>query len=181
MAKNKKESTVGANGKAHCNVIDAVVIVLVIAIGLGIFFRARIVDKLWAESRMGDYVISFSIEDIRYSTPTYMNVDDKVYFADDGELLGTLVSESDNVNALNITPSAKYFADINGNMVEVFYPDSESRVDVKGKIQCQGYYDEDGGFSIDGRHYIAPSQNIGVKTELVTVNINIMSIEPLAE
>lgn len=178
MANNKKESTV--NSKAHFNVIDAVVIVLVIAIGLGIFFRARIVDKLWAESKMGDYVISFSIEDIRYSTPTYMNVDDKVYFAD-GELLGTLMSESDNVNALNITPCAKYFTDNNGNIVEVFYPDSESRVDVKGKIQCKGYYDDEGGFSIDGRHYIAPSQNIEVKTELVSVSINIMSIEPLAE
>ena len=179
MANNKKEST-ATNSKAHFNVIDAVVILLVIAIGLGIFFRARIVDKLWAESKMGDYVISFSIEDIRYSTPTYMNVGDEVYFAD-GELLGELISESDNVNALNITPAAKYFADNNGNMVEVFYPDSESRVDVKGKIQCQGYYDEDGGFSIDGRHYIAPSQNIDVKTELVSVSINIMSIEPLTE
>ena len=182
MANNKKESTAGvAKLKAHFNVIDAVVILLVIAIGLGIFFRARIVDKLWAESKMGDYVISFSIEDIRYSTPTYMNVGDKVYFADDGDLFGTLVSESDNVNALNITPSSRYFADNNGNIVEVFYPDAESRVDVKGSIQCVGYYGEDGGFSVDGRHYLAPGQSILVKTELVTVTINIMSIELLAE
>lgn len=169
------------NTKAHFNVIDAVIIVLVISLALGIFFRSYIVEKLWAETQSGDYVISFSIKDIRYSTPSYMNVGDKVYFGDSGEFFGTLMSESDNMNALNITPASKYFPNSKGNVVEVFYPDGESRVDTKGRIQCVGYYGEDGGFSVDGRHYLAPGQSINVKTELVTVTINIMSIEPLAE
>ena len=178
----KKENVAAATkNKAHFNVIDAIIILLVIAIGAGIFFRSYIVEKLWASSKTDDYVISFSIEDIRYTTPTYMNVGDKVYFSDNGEFFGTLLSESENVNALNITPASKFFTDPAGNVVEVFYPDAESRVDVKGRIHCQGYYGEDGGFSIDGRHYLAPGQSILVNTELVSVTINIMSIELLAE
>ena len=181
MPRNKKENAASTTKKVHFNVIDAIIILLVIAIAAGVFFRSYIIDKLWANSKSGDYVISFSIEDIRYTTPTYMNVGDEVYISDSGELLGTLISESDNVNALSITPASKYFTDENGNVVEVFYPDAESRVDVKGSIQCVGYYGEDGGFSVDGRHYLAPGQSILVKTELVTVTINIMSIELLAE
>ncbi len=178
----KKENVASATkNKAHFNVIDAIIILLVIAIAAGIFFRSYIIEKLWATSKSDNYVISFSIEDIRYTTPTYMNVGDKVYFSDNGELLGTLLSESDNVNALNITPASKYFTDSNGNIVVVFYPDGESRVDVKGRIECVGYYGEDGGFSVDGRHYLAPGQSISVRTELVSVTINIMSIELLAE
>ncbi len=177
MSKKMKKD----NKKAHFNVVDAVIILLVISVAVGVFFRGRIVEKLWEQTQSADYVVSFSIEDIKYTTPTYINVGDKVYFADNGELIGEFMSESDNANALNITPASKYFYDSNGNVVEVFYPDGESRVDAKGRILCKGYYGEDGGFSVDGRHYLAPGQSINVKTELVSVTINIMSIEPLSE
>ncbi len=181
MAKTLKKDGASSKTAAHFNVIDAAIIVLVISVILSIVFRSHIIDKLWAHSKTDDYVISYSIENIRYTTPSYLNVGDEVYFADSGELLGTLISESENVNALNITPASEYFTDTNGNVVEVFYPDEDSRVDTKGRLQCRGYYGEDGGFSVDGRHYLAPGQSINVKTELVTVTINIMSIEPLAE
>lgn len=177
MSKKMKKD----NKKAHFNVVDAVIILLVLSIAVGVFFRGRIVEKLWAQTQSADYVVSFSIEDIKYTTPTYINVGDKVYFADNGELIGEFMSESDNANALNITPASKYFYDSNANVVEVFYPDGETRVDAKGRILCKGYYGEDGGFSVDGRHYLAPGQSINVKTELVSVTINIMSIEPLSE
>ena len=179
MANMLKKEGSGATRKAHFNVIDAAIIVLVVSVILGIVFRSHIIDRLWAQSKTDDYVISYSIENIRYTTPTYLNVGDEVYFADSGELLGTLISESENVNALNITPASEYFTDTNGNIVEVFYPDEESRVDTKGRIECRGYYGEDGGFSVDGRHYLAPGQSISVNTELVTVTINILSIEAL--
>ena len=169
------------NKKAHFNVMDALIILLVLAVAVGMFFRGRIVEKIWEQTQSAGYVVSFSIEDIKYTTPNYIDVGDKVYFADNGELLGEFMSESDNVNALNITPASKYFYDSNGNVVEVFYPDGESRVDAKGRILCDGYYNSDGGFSVDGRHYLAPGQSISVRTELVSVTINIMSIDPLAE
>ena len=179
MAKIKKDGA-RAN-KAHFNVIDAVVIVLVIAVALGVYFRFNIVDRLRSQANTADYAVSFSVEDIRYTTPNYINVGDEVYFADSGELFGTLMSESENTNALNIVPASKYFKDSNGNVVQVFYPDGESRVDAKGRISCRGYYDESGGFSVDGRQYIAPGQTLNVRTELVTLTLTVTSIEAIAE
>ena len=183
MAKifKKEGAPATAKAKAHFNIIDATIIVLVLAVIFGIVFRSHIIDMLWAQSKTDDYVVSFSIENIRYSTPSYLSVGDEVYFDEGSGLLGTLVSESENVNALNITPASEHFTDANGNIVEVFYPDEESRVDTKGRIQCRGYYGEDGGFSVEGRHYIAPGQSIKVRTELVTVTINITSIDPLVK
>ena len=178
----KKDANLAtAKDKAHFNIIDVTIIVLVIAVICGIVFRSHIIDMLWAQSKTDDYVVSFSVENIRYSTPSYIEVGDKVYFADDGELLGTITNESDNTNALNITPALEYFFDHNGTIIEAFYPNEESRVDMKGMIQCRGYYAEDGGFTVDGRRYIAPGQSVNVRTELVTVTINILNIEPLAK
>ncbi|MBR2387842.1 MAG: DUF4330 family protein [Clostridia bacterium] len=182
MAKNiNKDGVAATNKKAHFNIIDAAIIILIISIVLGIVFRSHIIERLWAESKTDDYVVSFSVDNIRYTTPSYLEVGDEVYFADSGDLFGTLMSESDNVNALNITPASEFFTDANGNVVEVFYPDEESRVDTKGRIECRGYYGEDGGFSIDGRHYVAPGQSVNVKTELVTLTIRITDIVPLAK
>ncbi len=182
MAKNiNKEGAAATNKKAHFNIIDAAIIILVISVILGIVFRSHIIDRLWAESNTEDYIVSFSVDNIRYTTPAYLEVGDEVCFADNGELFGKLMSESDNVNALNITPASEYFTDSKGNVVEVFYPDEESRVDTKGRIECRGYYDEDGGFSIDGRHYIAPGQSVNVRTELVTFTVRITDIAPLTK
>ena len=117
MAKifKKEGAPAAAKAKAHFNIIDATIIVLVLAVIFGIVFRSHIIDMLWAQSKTDDYVVSFSIENIRYSTPSYLNVGDEVYFDDGSGLLGTLVSESENVNALNITPASEHFTDANGN------------------------------------------------------------------
>ena len=175
----KKEN--GASSKrAHFNVIDAVIIILVIAVALGIYSRFNVVETLWAKEDSEKYAVSFSVKDIRYTTATYVNVGDKVYFADNDELFGTIMSESENVNALSITPASKYFTDSEGKVVEVFYP-SDTRIDVKGRIECMGYYNDEGGFTVDGRKYLAPGQSVEVRTELVTVVITITSIDLIEE
>ena len=182
MARNTNKDTATAKKTGvHFNIIDAAIIILIISIVLGIVFRSHIIDKLWAESKTDDYAVSFSVENIRYTTPAYLEVGDEVYFADGGDFFGKLMSESENVNALNITPASEYFTDAGGNVVEVFYPDEESRVDTKGRIECRGYYDEDGGFSIEGKHYIAPGQTVKVRTELVTLTVRITDIAPLTK
>ena len=176
----KKENGASST-RAHFNVIDAVIIILVIAVALGIYSRFNVVETLWAKNETEKYAVSFSVKDIRYTTATYVNVGDKVYFADNDELFGAIMSESeDNVNALGITPSSKYFTDSEGKVVEVFYP-SDTRIDVKGRIECTGYYNGEGGFTVDGRKYLAPGQTVEVRTELVTVTITVTSIDLIEE
>ena len=90
------------------------------------------------------------------------------------------MSESENVNALSITPAVKHFTDSEGKVVEVFYP-SDTRIDAKGRIECMGYYNDKGGFTVDGRKYLAPGQSVDVQTELVTVTVTITSIDLVKE
>ena len=176
MSRVKKDKAARKN-RPHFNAIDAMIIILVIVAIVGVYFRYTIVDFLTGDRNVDEYVVSFSIEDIRYTTPNYINVGDNVYFASSGELLGILTSESENnKEPLNITLASEKFTDSDGNIVEVFYPE-ETRVNAKGRILCKGNYSSSGGFSVDGNEYIAAGQSVEVYTEKVTVTLKITSIE----
>ena len=91
--------------------------------------------------------------------------------------MGTLMSESENQSALNITPASKYFTNSEGKVVEAHYPNEESRVNARGRMLCVGGYNDEGGFCIDGKTYIAAGQTVEVYTEYVTVTVTVTSIE----
>ena len=167
--------------RVRFNVLDAFIIILVIAAVVGVYFRYSILDFLKSDMNSEKYVITYSIDDIRYTTPSYFHVDDKVYFASNGELFGTLISESENQGVLSIMPASKEFVASNGDVKNVFYPNSESRVTGKGRLVCEGSYNDDGGFFVDGETYVAAGQIIDVKTETVSVQMRVLSIEAFAE
>ena len=180
MAKVKNTGADRLN-RPHFNALDAIIIILVIAAIVGVYFRYSILDIIKGEGASKDYVITYSLDDIRYTTPTYIHVDDSVYFTSNGKLFGTLLSESENQDALNIMPASKSFVDSNGEVREVFYPNNESRVTARGRLLCSGYYDSDGGFYVDGNIYIAAGQTVAVRTETVSVNMRILSIDLYAQ
>ncbi len=169
--KQKKQRSIPRFG-----VLDAVIILLVIVAVVGVYFRYNIIDLVSGTSNLSEYTVSYSIEDIRYTTPNFVNVGDKMYFADSGEELGTLIAASENMGALSITPAAEYFTDKNGALVEVMYPNSQSRVDAKGRLVCLGKYSENGGFLVGGSVFIASGQYIGVNTDYASVIIRIDEI-----
>lgn len=158
------------------SVLDAVIILLVIVAVAGVYFRYNIIGFISGAQNLEDYAISYSIKDIRYTTPNYINVGDEVYFADDGEHFGTLINASENMGALSITPSSEYFTTSNAEVVEVFYPDSQSRVDATGRLNCRGRYSDEGGFLVNGSTYLASGQYVNIRTEYVTVTIRIEDI-----
>lgn len=160
-------------------VLDAVIILLVVFLIVGIYFRYTIMDWISNQRNIKEYTVSFAIDNIRYTTPNYINVGNEVYFSSDGKYFGTILEESDSsssVAALSVTPSSETFVH-EGKVIEVFYPNNESRVDVKGRMSCRGTYSEDGGFWVNGSTYVSAGQTIAVQTELVTVNVRILSIE----
>ncbi len=158
--------------------LDAVIILLILTAVVGVYFRSNIFDLFSNEKDLRDHYISFYVEDIRYTTPNYMNIGDKIYYHD-GEELGVLVAESDDMSnlALSVTPASKLFLNDDGVMEEVFYPNNESRVDAKGRILCRGIYTAEGGFLVNGSQYLSSGQTIAVHTETVTITIEIQSIE----
>ena len=179
MAKEKKVRS--KRNRSRFNMLDAFIIILVIAAVVGVYFRYSIIDFLKSDMNTEKYVISFSIDDVRYTTPNYMQVGDEFYFAADGALLGTLLGESENQEALSIMPASKEFVDSKGAIKKVFYPNSESRVTAKGKLLCDGGYDSNGGFFINKNTYLSAGQILSVRTDTVSVSIRILSIEPYTE
>ncbi len=159
-------------------VLDAVIILLVVALIVGIYFRSNIIEWISNQRNVKDYTVTFAVDNIRYTTPNYINVGDRVVFADSGEELGMIIEESDGKSniALSVTPASEIFSE-DGKIIEVFYPNNESRVDVKGRLQCRGTYSENGGFLANGSSYLSAGQTVKVRTELVTLEIRILAIE----
>lgn len=172
--KNKKEKSIRKSPRF--GVLDAVIILLVILAVVGVYFRYNILNIISNMRDLKEYTVTYSIENIRYTTPNFISVGDEIYFADDNEKLGTLIAASENMGALSITPASEYFTDSNGNIKEVLYPNNQSRVDAQGRLDCTGRYAEDGAFLVNGSTYIAAGQYINVKTEAVTVTIRIEEI-----
>ena len=180
--KERKKKSESARKFPKFGILDAVILLLLIAAVVGIYFRYNIMDTITKNKNLQEYAVTFSVKEIRYTTPNYVSVGDKVYFADSGDLFGTLLPESDSMSeiALSVTPSSEYFVD-DGQIVEVFYPNNESRVDARGRIQCKGSLADNGGFLLDGSVSLAPGQKVNIRTDSVTISVEILKIELFSE
>ena len=179
MSKNKNQDLEQVKNTPRFHVLDAVIILLVILAVVGVYFRYNILDYLTGEHNMKDFTVSFSIEDIRYTTPNYVHVNEVVYFSDDGDQMGKLLEVSEDMSniALSVTPASKVFVDSDGTIKKVYYPNNESRVNANGRMLCRGTYSSDGGFLINGSRYICAGQSIAVQTETVSVTITVTDIQ----
>jgi autonomous glycyl radical cofactor GrcA len=109
----KKEAYSKNKRISHFNVLDALIIILIIAMVVGIYFRFNVVDHSSGMKEQKEYVISFSVDDIRATTAEFIKVGDQFYLENE-ELFGTLISESEgSASSLNITPALKLFTDSN--------------------------------------------------------------------
>ena len=175
---NKTQDKIEKKNSPHFNALDAVIILLVILILGGMFFRNNIVDYLKDLQNKQEYVISYSVKNIRSTTYDYLSVGDVLYVAESGDKLGVLMTAEDDKQDLGTTsPGFEYFTTSTGELVKVGYPESESRIDFKGRFVCEGVYADNGGFMFGGDTYIAPGLTIQVCTERVTFVIDITSVE----
>ncbi len=183
MKNNTNQNREAAKQTPRFKVLDAVIILLIITAVLGIYFRFNLLDKLNTNKDIQDYTVSFSIQDIRYTTEKYFNVGDVVYDAATGNPIGVLTTASDGMSdvVLSVAPANKYFTMDDGTIEEIPYPNSESRIDATGRMICSGNYSADAGFLIDGLTPMSPGQSIQVRTETVSFTLNIVDIEPVAE
>lgn len=160
-------------------VLDAVIIILIVAVLLGIYFRYSIFDVLGNSKNQVDVKISFSIKNIQDTTSHYIDIGDKVYIKDSQVDLGTIMSSEENSDMPlgNITPAAITFVE-NGEVLKVNYP-SDTRIDAEGRLLCRGIFAQDGSFMLNGNEYLSAGQVLTVCTERVTVEITVLSIEKI--
>lgn len=159
-------------------VMDVVILLLVVVSVAGVYFRYNILDLISSTKKLQSYTVSYSIENMRSTTTECMDVGDKVYFSDDGELFGSFISGSENTGLfLSRTPTTKTFVNSGGEIVKILYP-NETRIDVQGRLLCEGRYSDDGSFLVNGTRYISEGQLVEINTERVTVTLRVDVITP---
>ena len=157
--------------------MDAVIILLVLIAVVGIYFRYNLLDTFSAKQDLEKYTVTFSIENIRYTTPEYFSYGDEVYLADTKDVFGTLINASDDSEIVwRKTPAYETVLNEEKQLIDVYYPEN-TRVTVQGRLLCKGTYSEDGGFLLNGSRYVSAGQTISVQTEMVSVDLLILNID----
>ena len=179
MKKHKKEKNSANRSRRFPKfyVIDFIIILLVVAISLGIYFRYSVFDILGNSKNQTEAVVTFSVKNIKNTTSYYIEIGDEVYFKEDGSKFGTIMESNENSDLPlgNMTPSSVTFID-NGEEITVNYP-VDTRIDAEGKIKCKGIFSQDGAFKLGGSEYISAGQTKTICTDKVTMEITIIGIE----
>ena len=180
-SKKQDGNTVRTAKIRKINALDIFIIVLVIASVAGIIYRQYGSGFTTKSDVEASYEVHFSVDDISFTVPSYLNTNDKIYF-ESGEFFGNLLNnnDTDSESALVVTPANVVIVDEGGNYVSVMYPDG-SRVDANGSLLCKCVKTSDGRYLLGGTKYITPGEEISVRSELVDLKIKIMSISEYVE
>ena len=175
---NKTADKIEKKNSPRFNALDALIILVVVLVLGGMYFRSNIVEYIKTAQNKQNYVISYSVKNISSSTYEYLKVGDILYFSESGDKLGSLMTaEADKQDVGTTSPGFEYFTTSSGEIVKVGYPESEERIDFKGRFLCSGSYIDDGGFMLGGDTYVAAGQSFAVQTERVTFVITVTGIE----
>ena len=164
-------------------VLDAVIILLVIAIATGVYFRYSFFDKLDSIKNMKEYYVTFKTENVTSATTRELNDGDAVYFKADGSSFGTLTLKSEEITmAIQEQPATATVFKDGQSYADVQYPQGmdDSLIYGIGTMSCYCSLGSDGSYLLNGTTYISLGQTYTVCTEKVTVNITITDIEPVS-
>lgn len=164
-------------------VLDAVIILLVIAIAVGIYFRYSFFDTLTSMQNMKECYVTFKTDKITTNVSREMNDGDAIYFKSDGSNFGNLAIKSEEITmVIQEQPATSTVFKDGKTYADIQYPQGmdDSLIYGIGNIKCNCSVSEDGSFLLNGTTYISPGQTYTVCTEKVTVNITITDIEVIS-
>ena len=164
---------------ARFNVIDFLIVLISLLCILSLVARyTTVMDKIGVSNQLQQYEVSFTVTDLRYTTPSFFHIDDKIYLQDGKQTyMGTLLSrEVGSTDALTITLSSRYIQEETG-FISAYYAEN-TFVDVSGRILCEGMINDEGYFLLGGDLYVAEGQTLSVYTDLVSFELTVMGITP---
>ena len=165
-------------------VLDAVIILLVIVICAGIYFRYSFFDTLNSSKNLKDCYVTFKTDKVTTAVTRELEIDDVVYFKSSGETLGTLTVSSEEIAiVIQEQPATATIFKDGKTYADVQYPQGmeNSLIYGIGTIKCSCAVAENGSFLLGGSLYLAPGQTYTVCTEKVTFDITITSIEEISQ
>lgn len=175
-----KASSVSRSRFPKFGVLDAVIILLVIAIVVGIYFRYSFFDTLNSTKNMKECYVHFETQNTTQSHLNVFETGDTVYFKSNGETLGTLTIESEEKPLPILTYPAVHTIVLDGKTyVDIEYPQNaeDPLIYGTGILSTTCAITEDGSYLLNGSTYISVGESYTVCTEDATIVITITQIE----
>lgn len=158
------------------NVIDAIIIIIVIACIAGVFFRLFI-NKSNASSEQ--YTVIFTASGLTRDEIGMVYVDTEIYVTENGLRKVIGVVADNNIESVSdifrIERDSLLVKDENGNYTEAYYPE-DTKYTIEGKLSVSGSYVIDEGFSTASGVKLSPGMMIVVHTETADLEITVIEI-----
>lgn len=164
-------------------IIDATIVILVVAIAVGIYFRYSFFDTLNNMKNQKECYVTFKTENITTDISKELNEGDGVYFKSNGNEFGNLAVKSEEISmVIQEQPAVNTVYKDGIAYADVQYPQEVNKPLIygTGTIKCNCTISEDGSYLLNGTTYIAVGQSYTVCTERVTFTITITEIEAIS-
>jgi len=167
-AKEKGEKTMKREKKTRrfrFNVIDAIVLVTVLAVFATLFIRDRLADNMAGTGSSDTVEIVFYVNDIRSDSAQAAVVGEKIFWKQNNMLIGTI---SDAV----ISPAEIYVEASDGTTK---FGLNEERCDLRITVRATGAVTSE-GFMLDGTQFIAAGKEMILLSRTTEVEGMVMSV-----
>ena len=155
------------NSKIRFGLLDAVVLIVVIALAIALVFRYTADKRLFVYDTE-EYTVRVKACGLQYTTVNMLDSNANVYL-EDGKLLGVFV------HAPTVTPMLRYSTTSAGDIIAAYYPDN-TLVDIVTDIECDLIVNDGMIMTKSGVH-IAVGTVLKIHTETVDLTVEITSLE----
>lgn len=154
--------------KKRGNVIDALILVLIVIIVLGVVFRADLIRSIRLALRDDTVSVSFLATGLTRNAGTAFSDGESFRIASDGTPFGTVSGTP------TVVPAEQFSEDADGLLVRVESPDGIN-VDLRGTVIATGAFTGD-IFLLNGTTPLAPGMTLRISSERVEAEILITGI-----
>ena len=119
-----------------------------------------------------EYVISFTISDIRNTSTEYLGAGEAFYLKSTQQYFGEIA------DTVSVTPALFYVENAAGEYVKAYAPENgdATRVDVAGTMRVTGYM-SDHGFLLGGTTPLAANKEVELISKYLSIKLEITDIE----
>lgn len=157
--------------KKRFNIIDAVLILAVLVIFVGVFIRSGFSEKFTEKLDEGVLQYEFIINSIKATSAERFDEGVKIYSQTTQKEVGEIID-------YYTRPAEAYIELPTGEIVRTVIPD---RIDVIGKAKVKGTIGSDGRCMLDGTTHIAAGKNIYARTHDISFMFTIEGIEYISD
>jgi hypothetical protein len=159
------------NEKIRFGVLDAVVLIVIVALAAALIFRFTTDMRLFTYDTE-KYAVTVRAEGLQYTTVDLITTSEAVYF-EDGDYLGTVLSSP------TVTPKMVYELGAEGDLIPAYYPNN-TLVDITTSLECE-LVTSDGMLMTKNGEHIAVGVVLKLQTQTVDITVEIVGIEKIEQ